>query len=101
MSLAKKFGIALLVLLLVLVVGGYFVTRGSTATIPIDEVVGTDPRLAEPDAEFFPTIKIAEPVGWAAGEAPTPAAGLQVSRFAEGLDHPRTIHTLPNGDVLV
>ncbi|WP_394269021.1 PQQ-dependent sugar dehydrogenase [Qipengyuania sp.] len=101
MSLAKKFGIALLVLLLVLVVGGYFVTRGSTATIPIDEVVGTDPRLAEPDAEFFPTIRIAEPVGWAAGEAPTPAAGLQVSRFAEGLDHPRTIHTLPNGDVLV
>lgn len=101
MSAAKKIGITLLVLLLVLGIAAFVLTRGSTAAIPIDEVVGTDPRLAEPDAETVPTVKIAEPVGWAAGQAPKAAQGIAVSRFAEGLDHPRTLYTLPNGDVLV
>jgi glucose/arabinose dehydrogenase len=32
---------------------------------------------------------------------PTPAAGLKVTAFATGLDHPRWLHVLPNGDVLV
>ncbi len=101
MTTAKKLGITVLVILLIVAIAGYFLTRGDTASIPIDEVTGTDPRLDEPDAELFPTVKIAEPVGWAADEAPEPAPGLAVSRFAEGLEHPRTIYTLPNGDVLV
>ncbi|MDG6079401.1 sorbosone dehydrogenase family protein [Erythrobacter litoralis] len=101
MSTMKKLGIWLLVILLIVAIGGYFFTRGDTASIPIDEVTGTDPQLDEPDAELFPTVKIAEPVGWAAGEVPEAATGITVSRFAEGLEHPRTIYTLPNGDVLV
>jgi glucose/arabinose dehydrogenase len=32
---------------------------------------------------------------------PTPAAGLKVQAFAKGLQHPRWLHVLPNGDVLV
>ncbi len=32
---------------------------------------------------------------------PTAAAGFEVNAFARGLDHPRWIHVLPNGDVLV
>jgi glucose/arabinose dehydrogenase len=32
---------------------------------------------------------------------PTAAAGLKVNAFATGLDHPRWIEVLPNGDVLV
>lgn len=32
---------------------------------------------------------------------PTAAAGTQVTAFAEGLDHPRWLYVLPNGDVLV
>ena len=101
MSFIKKLGLALLVILLVLAVAGYFLTRGQTATLPFDTTVGTDPTLAEPDAQTIPTVVIAEPVGWGADEAPVAAEGLVVNRFAEGLDHPRTLHTLPNGDVLV
>ena len=32
---------------------------------------------------------------------PTAAAGTQVAAFADGLDHPRWLYVLPNGDVLV
>ena len=101
MGILKKLGIALLVILLVVLVAGYFFTRGDTADIPFEDTVGTDPTLDEPDAESFPTVAIAEPVGWADGEVPTAAEGLAVTRFAEGLDHPRTLQALPNGDVLV
>ncbi len=101
MSTLKKIGIALLVLILLLLVAGYFVTRGDTATIPIEEVTGTDPTLAEPDAEGFPTVEIAEPVGWGADEVPVAAQGLAVTRFADNLEHPRTLFAMPNGDILV
>ena len=101
MSILKKLGIALLVILLVILVAGYFLTRGDTADIAFEETVGTDPTLDEPAEESFPTVAIAEPVGWGEGEAPTAAEGLSVNRFAEGLDHPRTLQALPNGDILV
>ena len=32
---------------------------------------------------------------------PDAAEGLRVVRFAEGLDHPRIVYRLPNGDILV
>jgi glucose/arabinose dehydrogenase len=50
---------------------------------------------------LIPTIKIAPAAGWPAGDHPLPAAGLSVAAFASGLDHPRWLHVLPNGDVLV
>ena len=34
------------------------------------------------------------------GFQPAAAEGLMVNRFAEGLEHPRVLYTLPNGDVL-
>ena len=101
MSILKKLGIALLVILLLLGIFAFFVTRGDTADLPIDEVTGTDPTLQEAEAETFPTVAIADPVGWAEGEVPEAAEGLAVNRFAEGLDHPRTVYALPNGDILV
>ena len=101
MGILKKLGIALLVILLVVLVAGYFFTRGDTADVPFDETVGTDPKLDEPAAEGFPTVAIAEPIGWGENELPVAAEGLAVSRFAEGLEHPRTLQALPNGDVLV
>ena len=58
-------------------------------------------RLPEPRPERIPTVQVAKAVGWPAGAAPTPAGGLAVTRLAEGLDHPRWLHVLPNGDVLV
>ena len=101
MSILKKLGIGLVVLIAILAIFFFFVTRGDTATLSMDEVTGDDPVLDEPDAETFPTVQIADPVGWAEGEKPVAAEGLVVDRFAEGLDHPRTLYTLPNGDVLV
>ena len=71
------------------------------AKLAMSEVTGEDPTLGRPRAETFPTINIAEPVGWADDAVPVAAEGLAVTRFADGLDHPRIIHTLPNGDVLV
>ena len=101
MSTLKKLAIGLVVFLLVLAVAAFFVTRGDRATVPWEDVVGTDPTLEEAEAESIPTVAIAEPVGWDENERPAAADGLAVSRFAEGLDHPRTLQTLPNGDVLV
>ena len=101
MGILKKLGIALLVLLLVLAVAGYFLTRGDTADVDFAETLGTDPTLDEPQAESFPTVAIAEPVGWGDNEVPVAAEGLAVTRFADGLDHPRTLQALPNGDILV
>ncbi len=101
MSTAKKIGIGLLVFIVVLAIAGWLFTRPDQADLAWSKVTGTEPEIGAPQTESFPTVKIAEPVGWAANAAPTPAAGLAVSRFAEGLNHPRTMLTLPNGDVLV
>jgi glucose/arabinose dehydrogenase len=50
---------------------------------------------------LIPTLEVAPAVGWPAGSKPTAAAGLTVTAFANGLDHPRWLYVLPNGDVLV
>src|SRR3546814_3797960 len=51
--------------------------------------------------ETMPTGNLPEATSGPAGQAPRAAQGLAVARFAEGLDHPRTMLVLPNGDVLV
>jgi len=68
---------------------------------PITATSGLDPTLVAPDAQTIPSVKLPKPASWPDGTGPIPAKGLEVSRFAEGLDHPRTMLTLPNGDVLV
>jgi glucose/arabinose dehydrogenase len=87
----------------VLLAGGgiAWLLQGDAAQIPFVETTGTHPKLTDPRPQSFPTIGIARPVGWKAGESPQPAQGLAVSRFADGLQHPRTVTVLPNGDVLV
>jgi len=62
---------------------------------------GPDPVLPEPEKSLIPTVNTAKAVGWAGNAAPTPAQGLAVNAFARGLDHPRWLYVLPNGDVLV
>lgn len=100
MSTKRKLLVALAVVLLVF--GGFFywIWRGTPAKHTLDELSGKDPVLVEPKAEEIPSVAIAKPVGWGANEAPVAAKGLQVTRFAEGLAHPRVIYTLPNGDVI-
>lgn len=88
----------------VLLVGGFvaWIWHGTPAKHSVSELSGTDPVLVDsPRAESIPSVSIAEPIGWAANEAPVAAQGLTVARYAEGLDHPRTMLALPNGDILV
>jgi glucose/arabinose dehydrogenase len=63
--------------------------------------VGPDPTLPDPTHALIPTAEIARAVGWQLAGTPSPAPGLAVSAFARGLDHPRWLYVLPNGDVLV
>ncbi|WP_068070818.1 PQQ-dependent sugar dehydrogenase [Novosphingobium lentum] len=77
-----------------------FLLRGDAAQQTLAETSGPKPVLVDPDAQTIPTVGTADPIGWQAGEAPVAAQGLTVTRFADGLEHPRTILTLPNGDVL-
>ena len=74
---------------------------GEQASLPVGAGTGPNPQLPPPNATLIPTVNIAPARGWAPGTAPTPADGLRVAAFAEGLDHPRWLHVLPNGDVLV
>ena len=74
---------------------------GDTASLPVDAGMGPRPILPPPHASLIPTIKVAAAVPWPGGETPTPAPGLRVAAFASGLDHPRWLYVLPNGDVLV
>ena len=62
---------------------------------------GPNPPLAKPQSALIPTVGTPSVVGWAEGAAPTAPAGFTVTRYAEGLDHPRWLYVLPNGDVLV
>src|SRR6185503_1421888 len=74
---------------------------GDTATLPVQAGMGKDPSLPPPHHTWLPTIHIATAKGWPEGGKPAPAAGLQVNAYATGLDHPRWLYVLPNGDVLV
>ncbi len=62
---------------------------------------GPKPDLPAPQSNVLPTIKVAPAVGWAAGGKPSTPPDLTASAYATGLDHPRWLYVLPNGDVLV
>ena len=63
---------------------------------------GPQPVLPEPEGKkLIPTVHIAPARSWPENTAPQPAPGLAVRPFANGLNHPRMLHVLPNGDVLV
>ena len=86
-----------------LTLGGSYawVMHVDTAPQDITAYEGAHPKLDDPEPQSFPHVGLVRSIGWQAGEAPKPATGLTVSRFAEGLQHPRTMLVLPNGDVLV
>ncbi len=97
---AERWTVVTAVVLLVLGVGIYTFS-GDTARLPDTASYGQNPPIPEPTKTLIPTVKIAPAKGWAAGAKPTAAAGLAVEAFATGLDHPRWLYVLPNGDVLV
>jgi len=74
---------------------------GEAAKLAPEATTGPRPQLAEPNKTLIPTVNVAPAVGWTDTAAPTPAEGLRVTALARGLEHPRWVYTLPNGDVLV
>src|SRR6185369_12591952 len=93
--LAFLFVAALLAAVFVL----FSVSRSSA--MPPENSYGPNPVLPTPHPPLIPVLNAPNAVGWAEGQQPVAAEGMKVSAFATGLDHPRWIYVLPNGDVLV
>ncbi|MEJ7932066.1 sorbosone dehydrogenase family protein [Ramlibacter sp. AN1015] len=74
---------------------------GDVARLPEGAATGPAPVLPAPREALLPTVKIAPASGWPAGQQPIAPTGWRVSALATGLDHPRWLYVLPNGDVLV
>jgi len=74
---------------------------GEMARLPVAAGTGAQPTLPPPNETLIPTVNIAPARGWAPGTTPHAAEGMRVTAFASGLDHPRWLYVLPNGDVLV
>lgn len=92
----------ILLALVVLAVGGLvYLGWPDRARLSVAEVAGENPRITAPRTQSIPTIGIADVVGWQNGARPIPAPGLAVAAFATGLEHPRWLYRLPNGDILV
>ena len=69
--------------------------------LPSQAGFGDKPQLPAPHTGVLPSVNFAKALGWPAGAGPTAAPGLQVAPYAQGLNHPRWLYVLPNGDVLV
>ncbi|WP_223504498.1 PQQ-dependent sugar dehydrogenase [Pseudomonas sp. GL-RE-29] len=88
-------------LVLVIALAGGLAACGETSSLQVSDGTGPSPKLPEPNKTLMPTVNIAPAIGWPDGAKPVAASGTQVAAFAEGLDHPRWLYVLPNGDVLV
>jgi glucose/arabinose dehydrogenase len=89
----RRGGLALLALALAACEG--------TARLAVKDGMGPTPTLPRPEWALIPQVEIAPAKGWPPGAKPTAAPGTVVTAFATGLEHPRWLHVLPNGDVLV
>ena len=85
---------------LVAIIGGLMILLRSTGAEHAAPALGQIPAIPKAKPQGIPTLKMPTATGWAAGHVPTAAAGLKVTAFASGLDHPRSLTVLPNGDVL-
>ena len=85
----------------VLVSTGVLLTSCERATVSVAEGYGARPVLPAANPSLIPTVNIAPAVGWPDGTTPIAADDFSVNEFAGGFDHPRWLHVLPNGDVLV
>lgn len=86
-----------------LLAGGasFYAVSQESATLPLAAGFGPNPTLPPPVMNLVPTVNIAKTAPWKKGQMPTALPGFKVTAFATGLDHPRWLHVLPNGDVLV
>jgi glucose/arabinose dehydrogenase len=87
-----------------LVLGGAAIlalTAAGPDDFDVKTQIGPTPVLPAPQQYLLPPMHLAPVIGWKANETPTAAAGLRVQALATDLQHPRSLYTLPNGDVLV
>jgi glucose/arabinose dehydrogenase len=77
--------------LLALVTGAFAATPDKRAGPPV-------PELPSPGPGGF---RLPVVVPWPSGTSPAVPEGFRAERFATALDHPRNLHVLANGDVLV
>ncbi len=73
----------------------------SAARLPVSAGTGSHPTLPPPNKAPIPLVNVVTAKGWAEGAKPVAAEGTAVAAFAKGLNHPRWLYVLPNGDVLV
>jgi glucose/arabinose dehydrogenase len=100
MRRSRKFALSVLVFVVVALIA-FIVVGCESARLPVAAGMGPKPELPSPRHTLIPTVKVSTAVGWPAGATPTAATGFAVNAFATGLDHPRWLYVLPNGDVLV
>jgi glucose/arabinose dehydrogenase len=62
--------------------------------------IGANPVLPAVQQYLVPPIQIARPEPWG-HDTPKVPDGFKVQALATGLEHPRSLYVLPNGDVLV
>jgi glucose/arabinose dehydrogenase len=74
---------------------------GSPARVPVAAEMGVHPVIPAPKESLIPIMGIVKAKAWTDDATPVAADGLTVRAFARGLDHPRWLYVLPNGDVLV
>jgi glucose/arabinose dehydrogenase len=101
MVMWKRALLVIVVVLVAMAAGTYWMMLSDTAKLPDAATVGPSPTLPEPRHAPLPTVHIAPAKGWPQGAKPVAASGLSVFAFARGLEHPRWLYVLPNGDVLV
>jgi glucose/arabinose dehydrogenase len=77
------------------------VACGARAKLSVLEGTGANPVLPPPNGSLIPLVHVVDAKGWGPDEAPDAAPGSAVVAFARDLEHPRWLHVLPNGDVLV
>jgi len=74
---------------------------GESAKNDITQSMGPNPALPDPVETMLPTVHVAKAIGWQNDSKPIAVQGTSVNAFATGLEHPRWLYELPNGDVLV
>lgn len=85
---------------LIAMIGATMILMRRRGTPPAVAAMGLTPEVPKAVPQSIPTLKMPTAKGWAPGQMPRVAQGLKVNAFASGLNHPRSLEVLPNGDVL-
>jgi glucose/arabinose dehydrogenase len=86
---------------LAIVMAGSLSACNERASYDSAHQAGGNPPLPAARSFFTPPMQVPKHVGWRSGETPKVADGLKIEKIASGLEHPRQVYALPDGDILV